>query len=429
MGIVFVFFVCITLMQPLISTADDISSTNFQILTPTIVSGGLGTSSSYSLIGMIFPFSEATSSASSFSLNPGFLAYPFVSTPVVSATAGDAQVSLSWTAATGYLGWTASGYTVGQSTSSGGPYTFTSVGNVLLSTRSSLTNGTTYYFVIRVLDAFSNVIATSTQVSGLPAGSESSNNTTSGGGGGGASPISAGATASFSGRAFPNSSVVLLKDGQIALSTVAGGDARFQFSLGSLSAGSYVFSVYGSDKRGNRSAPLSFPVTLTAGASTEINGIFISPTIDVDKSEVRRGDNISLFGQAAASSTVAISIHSNPEIFVRTTSDDGGAYAYTFDTSILDLGSHLAKSKAVLRAEASEFGAAVGFAVGEVTKLKESKSENDLNQDGRVNLIDFSIMSYWYQRPLAGDGLKIDLNHDGKVDLVDFSILMYHWTG
>jgi hypothetical protein len=54
----------------------------------------------------------------------------------------------------------------------------------------------------------------------------------------------------------------------------------------------------------------------------------------------------------------------------------------------------------------------------------------DLNCDKKVNLIDFSILAYWYKRPLTKEAKqKVDLNGDGKVDLVDFSIMAYYWTG
>ncbi len=54
----------------------------------------------------------------------------------------------------------------------------------------------------------------------------------------------------------------------------------------------------------------------------------------------------------------------------------------------------------------------------------------DLNHDGRVSLVDFSILAFWWKRPLTAEAKQIvDLNGDEKVDLVDFSILAYHWTG
>ena len=78
---------------------------------------------------------------------------------------------VSWTVANGTLGWTVGGYNVGVATVSGGPYTFTSVGNVTRKTVTSLTDGTTYYFVVQALDALGNVITTSGEVSAIPVSS------------------------------------------------------------------------------------------------------------------------------------------------------------------------------------------------------------------------------------------------------------------
>ncbi len=203
-------------------------------------------------------------------------------------------------------------------------------------------------------------------------------------------------------------------------------------SLANLSTGNYIFSVYSEDKAGNRSSMFSFPVSLTAGATTNIGGIFLAPTIDVDKSTVKQGDNIAIFGQSAPKSEIIITVNSDIQLFLKASSDAIGAYLYNLDTSPLELGNHLAKSKAAVSGEISSFGAAVGFAVGTQNVLKSSKKiciPANLNCDTRINLIDFSIMSYWYKRPLTGTGLKADLNNDKKVDLIDFSILVYNWTG
>src|SRR3989344_5199282 len=155
-------------VSPIVHAAD-ISSQNYQILAPVVTSGGgYATSSNFSLLGVISEFAHDLASSLSFALNPGFAAYPFVSTPVVSATGSNASASVSWTAATGVLGYSVSGYSVGQSTASGGAYTFTSVGNVLAYSASGLTNGSTYYFVLRVLDPQGLTIATSSEVSATP---------------------------------------------------------------------------------------------------------------------------------------------------------------------------------------------------------------------------------------------------------------------
>src|SRR3989344_2850688 len=78
-----------------------------------------------------------------------------------------------------------------------------------------------------------------------------------GGGGGGSSTASTGVT--FSGRAYPRSTVTVLKDAQVAATTVAGADAGFKVSLSGLSSGSYIFSVYAEDNRGERSSLATCP--------------------------------------------------------------------------------------------------------------------------------------------------------------------------
>src|SRR3989338_7702544 len=113
-----------------------------------------------------------------------------------------------------------------------------------------------------------------------------------GGGGGGGGYIAPVTGITFSGRAYPKSTITVLKDAQIAATTVADANANFSVSVTGISSGNYIFSVYSEDSKGIRSSLLTFPVSVTSGATTNIGGVFIAPTIAVDKSEVKRGDNI-----------------------------------------------------------------------------------------------------------------------------------------
>lgn len=56
--------------------------------------------------------------------------------------------------------------------------------------------------------------------------------------------------------------------------------------------------------------------------------------------------------------------------------------------------------------------------------------KGDFNNDTKVNIADFSILAYWYKRPLTPVAIRqcIDLNNDGKITLADFSILAYYWN-
>jgi len=251
-----------------------------------------------------------------------------------------------------------------------------------------------------------------------------------GGGGGTYTPPPSQTVVNFSGRAYPESTVTLLKDAQVAATTIAGSDASFQISISGLSAGNYIFSLYSEDREGRRSALLTFPVSVTKGAATNVSGIFIAPTIDVDKNKVKRGDNIAIFGQSAPCADIVILVSSEEEFFAKTISDKDGVYLYNFDTSVLDYGTHYTKSKASISSLAiSGFSRAVSFEVSTTAAPKEELAflKGDLNQDNRVSLIDFSIAAFWYKRP--SPPALVDLNSDGKVDLVDFSIMAFYWTG
>ncbi|MFH1430057.1 MAG: Ig-like domain-containing protein [Candidatus Uhrbacteria bacterium] len=258
-----------------------------------------------------------------------------------------------------------------------------------------------------------------------------------GGGGGGASVAAPAAHASTTlmGRAYPGSTVTILRDGAIVVETVAGFDAKFQVTLTELTPGSYNFSVYTTDSSGRRSATISYPMLLTSGAIAQVSGIFIAPTIDLSARALARGDTLTMFGQTVPDATVSIVIHSDSEHFLSSRADAHGAYVYNFDTSPLASGQHEARSKASSDGEVSPYGLSATFAVagkGESMAVPSTTFRGDLNNDGRINLIDFSIAAYWYKQPLSDAMKTIErerLNGDGVVNLVDFSIMAYYWTG
>jgi fibronectin type 3 domain-containing protein len=79
------------------------------------------------------------------------------------ATAGNAQVSLTWTDSAG-----ATSYHVKRSTTSGGPYTQVAASTTTSDSDTGLSNGTTYYYVVSALNAVGES-ANSAEVSATPA--------------------------------------------------------------------------------------------------------------------------------------------------------------------------------------------------------------------------------------------------------------------
>ena len=98
------------------------------------------------------------------SFTPGFVSgLPPASPNGLTATPANGQVTLTWVSSPG-----ASSYNVKQAASSGGPYTVIA-SNLMVPnyTDSSLTNGTTYYYVVSALN-LSGESANSSQVIGTP---------------------------------------------------------------------------------------------------------------------------------------------------------------------------------------------------------------------------------------------------------------------
>jgi hypothetical protein len=424
----------LTLAAFFAAKAEDSSSTNFILQdSVTTIEGGISTSTNFQYYSSTGQTVAGENTSQSFIQRSGFLYFPVATTPVLTAGAGDGKVNLSWSASVATLANITS-YDVGISTVSGGPYTFESVGNVLAYTKTGLTNGTTYYFQLRA-NADTLTLAESNEASVTPVGGTQA--TIISPGGGAAPPVPSITTGvNFSGRAYPQSQVTILKDGQISAVTVSGPDANFSVSLSGLSAGNYVFSVYSEDNSQNRSTLFNFPVLITQGAVAAVSGIFLSPTISVDKSEVVKGENLAIFGQSVPNSQITIGISSDEEQFVSAKADKDGVYLYSLDTAPLDLGKHFTRSKAAVSSEITAFSRTVGFLVGTKTvKTKpaaEAPAKGDLNGDGRVNLLDFSIAAFWFQRTPSAQFVAQeaqDLNGDGKINLTDFSILAYYWTG
>ena len=253
------------------------------------------------------------------------------------------------------------------------------------------------------------------------------------GGGGGGIIFNTGVT--FSGRAYPLSRVNLLKDGQIVASTVAGPDAQFSITVTGINAGSHNFSIIGEDGDGLRSLALSFPIKVSSGVTTQIGGLFLAPTLSVDKSIVKRGDNIVIFGQTAPESEVTISIASEHETFHVTDSDEDGVFLYNFNTAPLEEGDHETRAKAEKAGLISEFGKTIAFEVGNRNVLNtnvQCPPRGDLNNDCRVNLIDLSIAGFWYKKNLSESVITREaavLNGDGIINLIDLSIIGFYWTG
>ncbi len=404
------------------------SSTNFQINNPIISSGQQNSSSTNFKAGQsVYQSVTGKASSTNFQLWSGFQYFFKANTNTLTTTAGDSEVDLSWSVPQTFLGITVGSYELGVGTISG-TYTYENVGNVTTFTKTGLSNSTQYYFKIKSKTLGGTVLTHSNESSATPS---SSTSPTPGGGGGGSGNYGTGQII-FKGTAYPNSEIFLLKDASLVGSVKTDSSGNFQISSTGLSAGTFEFSLYAKDPQGIRSALSLSSTSLSPNETKSIQDIVISPTISTNNLEVKQGEFQNIFGFAQKQVTVTIYLNdgSNLKTYV-TQSNQDGFYNFNLPTANLNLGRYTTYSKSFYNNINSPNSSFLEFIVGKKTiqspNFNGCPARGDLNGDCRVDLIDFSILAFWYLKP--NFPAEIDFNIDGVVDLIDFSILAYNWTG
>ena len=252
-------------------------------------------------------------------------------------------------------------------------------------------------------------------------------------GGGGETP--APTEVNFFGKAYPNSTVAFLKEAVFVENTTANFSSDFEINATGLTGGTYLFSFYSEDLYGTQSSLVTMSVDVVDSATTIVSNIFLPPTINTDKSSVKQEENITIFGQTTGGSDVIIefglaSTSSSTIAIVEGGGD--GLYEYILDTTALSLGDYNVKAKTDLGAVETSYSKIISFSIEEKEEEEPDFLMADLNDDGKVDVVDFSIAAFWYKQILSEDFALIEaerLNNDGKINLIDFSMIAYYWTG
>lgn len=262
-----------------------------------------------------------------------------------------------------------------------------------------------------------------------PAGSGGGGSSGGSSGGGGGSTVDLGDTIiNIIGRAYPSQTINFLLD------TVSVGSARsdssgdFEFATDA-SPGTATLGIWANDSDGNRSITLNNTFDVTQGAVTNLNGIVIPPTLTVVSQNINPGDQITVSGEGVPDTIIELHIDDS-DIIEETTTDSDGAWSLVFDTSRVTVDEHLIRARTVVGTPPltteSSFSTALQLFIGVEGQATIS---SDLNRDGFVNLIDFSILIFWWQTDGGTSDPPADINGNGKVSLEDFSILLFNWTG
>ncbi|USN53359.1 MAG: hypothetical protein H6760_04315 [Candidatus Nomurabacteria bacterium] len=237
----------------------------------------------------------------------------------------------------------------------------------------------------------------------------------------------------FQGLAYPSASIQILKNGSTWLSTTATSTAAFA-TQSEILAGTYTFTIQGTDIDGVLGPSLSLSVTIAEGTTVSASGIFLGPTIQGSASSIRLDEGVQIQGYTAPNSqlTLYLSGPDGDQSFSATAHTDG-RWSYTLQggQELSSIGTYSIRARAVATdSSISEYSSTLTFVVSEATEPDPCSYANiaDLNCDGSVDLVDFSILLYYWLDTHPAN-TRADIDKSGLVDVVDFSIMMFHWTG
>lgn len=225
------------------------------------------------------------------------------------------------------------------------------------------------------------------------------------------------------GKAYPNANMKILLDGKEIGRTVADANADFLFSSTEVTPGTATFGFVAMEPDGSTSVSSSVVFEVLQGAVTTVANVFLPPTIVLGAMQLEPGSPLTISGRTVPKAKVTTQISGAGGSSLSADADTSGKWALQLDTAPLAKGAHAAKAYFQLSDTVkSGFGKAVSFTIGAVAGGAKSP---DLNKDGKVNLVDFSIFLLSWNS--ADD--EPDFNSDGAVNLADFSIMLFAWTG
>ncbi len=256
----------------------------------------------------------------------------------------------------------------------------------------------------------------------------------------------------ISGKTSPGSAVTILEDGAVIGTATADSSGKFSKEFSAQEPGVHSYSVYSTDVNGISTSTISYSVSLSSHTETKLFNVILPPTVQLSAQEIAADKDLAISGWAVPGATVTL-------LFSRTTktvtAGSDGYWEALLDPGLLGVGDYEIYARAATpdgyQSEASEvlnFEVVPSLTVPsaapeeEGPKLPGFMSVFDPDGDGRISKSEvFDAVKSWvgswrdYLSVLvAGEQLQetplerrtCDLNNDGKCNLRDFSILLYY---
>lgn len=232
----------------------------------------------------------------------------------------------------------------------------------------------------------------------------------------------------ITGQTIPRARVNIILDAEAVGTVNADSDGDFDFAVDA-SPGTVSMGFWTEDDNNVRSITYSTTFDVTQGAITNLAGVLIPPTIAVSDATINPGDVVTFAGQSVPNATVEVHIGDSVQVLT-TTSDSGGYWNVDLDTSGLAAAEYTARARFIIGSSIltteSSFSSTLQLFLG---VDGSPTTPSDLSRDGLVNLVDFSILIFWWGTGGGDSDPPADISGNSRVGIEDFSILLFNWTG
>ncbi len=236
------------------------------------------------------------------------------------------------------------------------------------------------------------------------------------------------ASVRISGYSAPGTFITITENGTVIGTDTAGIAGLFSKYLTGIFPGSHTFTLYGVDASNRTTSLLDVSAVTPIYQETSISNLLLSPTIELSNTSINQGDLLVSNGSAITNGNLSIFTEPHLRTYYATSSATG-LWSYTIDNTDEYIPGDYHIYSLVQNGTGSQslFSNALQFTVissqeGGTNPLCDI-SRGDLNCDDSINLVDFSILMYYW-----GSTNQIsDINEDESVNLVDFSVMMYYW--
>ena len=236
-----------------------------------------------------------------------------------------------------------------------------------------------------------------------------------------------------SGWAYPGGTVSFVRDGVVVEEVRAGSDGSYEHTSEDLDRGSYTYRIGAADRNGVIGAAYTTTIWIQSETVNFLSNILLPPTISVPEASLDLGSDVAVSGYTVPDAPVTVWLRprlaevTSADIIATTTAGSDGAWALTVGTEGLARGTYelVAQSALPDLSVQSDKSARLTIGLGVEVANASCLTIGDLDCDGFVNLVDFSILLFNWNTSAE----VADINGDGTVSLPDFSIMLFNWTG